>query len=137
MPVFQEHGAVRLCDLSPLQLAYIGDSVYDLLVRSSLLQSSCRLQRMHLDAVSRVRASAQAKTLSFLLPHLNEDEADYVRKGRNANGHHQAPRSASTADYAAATGLECLFGYLYVTGQEQRLHALYELGSQLSAEAAS
>lgn len=127
MPVFSDHGQVDLCELSPLQLAYIGDSVYDLLVRSSLLAAGNRVKRMHLDTVSLVRATAQAQTLNSLLSHLNEVELDYVRRGRNAHGHHQAPKSASAADYAAATGLECLMGYLYVTGQEDRLRALFQL----------
>lgn len=127
MPVFASHGEVRLCELSPLHLAYIGDSVYDLLVRGSLLGSRMRMHQMHLAAVRRVKAAAQAQTLEKLMPFLQEEEVDYVRRGRNAHGHHPAPRSASTADYAAATGLECMLGYLYVTGQEDRINELYSL----------
>lgn len=127
MPSFQAAGAIPLSELSALQLAYIGDAVYDLLVRSSLLRASTKLRRMHLAAVSKVRASAQAMTLTTLLPHLREQELDYVRRGRNANSHHQPPKGATAADYSAATGLECLLGYLYVTGQEERIQALFDL----------
>lgn len=127
MPVFDGEQAPALSELSALQLAYLGDAVYDLMVRGSLLKHNGRMQQMHLAAVSRVRASSQAAALEALLPHLKEEELLYVRKGRNAHPRHQAPRSATTADYSAATGLECLMGYLYVTGQEERLKELFDL----------
>lgn len=127
MPSFRALSRAELSELSALQLAYIGDSVYDLLVKSKLLENRAKLRAMHLAAVGRVRASAQAESLMAILPHLSAEESDYVRMGRNAHSHHQPPRSASAADYAMATALECLFGYLYVTSQEERMQELFLL----------
>lgn len=117
----------RLTEVTPLQFAYIGDSVYDLLVRSELLHKGEKLHRMHHQAISIVNAAAQSRTLELLRPHLTEEEADMVRKGRNAHSKHQVPKSASCAEYSAATGLEALFGYLYLKGSLERLIELFEL----------
>jgi len=125
MPTFQPTSNQFLCELNPLQLAYIGDSVYDLMVRGHLLLSGKRLHHMHLEATSRVKATSQARSLEILLPHLSEEESDMVRKGRNAHARHQAPKSASQADYCLATGLEAMLGYLYVKGREERLRELF------------
>lgn len=127
MLFFEPVSSQELMTLSPLQLAYIGDSVYDLMVRSALLKKNCKLRAMHQSATGRVNAVAQAKTLNRILPFLSEEEMDYVRRGRNAHARHSAPKSASPADYAASTGFETLFGYLYVQGKEDRLKELYEL----------
>ena len=113
--------------MSPLQLAYIGDSVYDLMVRSSLVKSKNKLRTIHLHATSKVNAVSQAKTLHKIMPHLSEEELVYVRRGRNAHARHAVPKSATSADYAAATGFETLFGYLYVNRKEDRLQELYAL----------
>ena len=113
--------------MSPLQLAYIGDSVYDLMVRGSLLKTNCKLRTMHQSATEKVNAVAQAKTLQRILPYLSDEEREYVRRGRNAHARHSAPKSATPADYAAATALETLFGYLYVQGMEDRLREIYEI----------
>lgn len=125
MPTFQSTSDQMLCELNPLQLAYIGDSVYDLMVRGQLLLSGKRLHHMHLEATARVKATSQARSLEMLLPHLNEEETDMVRKGRNAHARHQAPKSASQSDYCLATGLEAMLGYLYVKGREERLMELF------------
>lgn len=127
MLFFEPVSSQELMTLSPLQLAYIGDSVYDLMVRSALLKKNCKLRAMHQSATGRVNAVAQAKTLNRILPFLSEEEMDYVRRGRNAHARHSVPKSASPADYAASTGFETLFGYLYVQGKEDRLKELYEL----------
>ena len=110
--------------LSPLQLAYIGDSVHALLVRTNLLQKNLLVRDMHRASNEAVSAVSQAKELARVLPLLSPEEADIVRRGRNAHPRHSAPKSASTADYAGATGLEALLGYLYVTGQSERLREL-------------
>ena len=107
--------------LSPLQLAYIGDSVHALLVRTGLLQKNLPVRDMHKASNEAVSAVSQAKELARILPLLTEEEMDIVRRGRNAHPHHSAPKSASTADYAGATGLEALLGYLYLTGQSERI----------------
>ena len=107
--------------LSPLQLAYIGDSVHALLVRTGLLQKNLLVKDMHRASNEAVSAVSQAKELALLLPLLTDEEADIVRRGRNAHPRHSTPKSASTADYAGATGLEALLGYLFLTGQQERL----------------
>lgn len=134
MPTFQSSSDQVLCEVNPLQLAYIGDSVYDLMVRGHLLLSGKRLHHMHLEATARVKATSQARSLEMLLPHLTEEETDMVRKGRNAHAHHQAPKSASQADYCLATGLEAMLGYLYVRGREDRLRELFMIMDPTEAE---
>ena len=110
--------------LSPLQLAYVGDSVHALLVRTGLAQKNWLVKDMHRAANEAVSAVSQARELQRLLPMLAEDEALIVKRGRNAHPHHSAPRSASVGEYAGATGLEALLGYLFLTGQAERLLAL-------------
>lgn len=127
MPKFDMLSQEELMEMSPLQLAYIGDSVYDLMVRSSLLKNKSKLRLIHLSVTGKVNAVAQARTLHKLIPHLSEEELEYVRRGRNAHSRHPVPKSATSADYSAATGFETLFGYLYVRGREDRLKELYAL----------
>ena len=110
--------------LSPLQLAFVGDSVHALLVRSSLIQRNLLVKDMHRAANEAVSAVSQARELQRLLPLLTEEEHAIVRRGRSAHPHHSAPRSASPGEYAGATGLEALLGFLYLTGQDERLKTL-------------
>lgn len=110
--------------LSPLQLAYVGDSVHALLVRTHLMEKNLPVKDMHRASNEAVSAVRQAKELARLLPLLTEEEADIVRRGRNAHPRHSVPKSASHADYAGATGLEALLGYLYLTGRNERIQAL-------------
>lgn len=110
--------------LSPLRLAYIGDAVYDLLVRTWLIHSGAKAGAMHRDAIQKVNAAAQARALRRVAGQLTQTEEDVVRRGRNAHANHGIPRRASPADYKQATGLEALLGFLYLTGQAQRLRAL-------------
>ncbi len=110
--------------LSPLQLAYVGDSVHALLARTHVLQKNLLVRDMHRASNEAVSAVSQAKELARLLPLLTEEEAAIVRRGRNAHPHHGAPNSASAAEYAEATGLEALLGYLYLTGQSDRIKEL-------------
>ena len=110
--------------LSPLQLAYLGDSVHALLVRSALILRDIPVQAMHKESNERVSAVSQARELQRVLPYLTEEEADIARRGRNAHPRHSAPKSASSGEYAGATGLEVLLGYLYITGQTDRIREL-------------
>ena len=110
--------------LSPLQLAYIGDSVHALLVRTYLTGVDLKVKDMHLCANKAVNAVSQAKALQNILPLLSEEELAIVKRGRNAHPHHNAPKSASTGEYAGATGLEALLGYLYLTGAMDRIDSL-------------
>ena len=111
-------------ELNALQLAYIGDTLHDLYVRSLLLSRRLNAGAMHRQAIRMVSASAQAAMLEAIAPDLTQEEADAVRRGRNAQAKHAAPRNQDPADYAHATGLEALWGYLYVTGRTDRLHEL-------------
>lgn len=110
--------------MNPLQMAYLGDTLHDLYVRSMLAARGMSVGAMHKQAVRMVSAFAQARMLEAIADDLTEAEADVARRGRNAQAKHAAPKNADPADYAHATGLEALWGYLYVTGQTQRLDAL-------------
>ena len=113
--------------LSPLTLAFIGDTVYDLLVREEIICDANRpANDLHSLAVKKVKASAQAKAITDLLPMLTEKELAVFKRGRNAKSGHIA-KNATTGDYHKATGLEAVFGYLYLTNQISRIIELYEL----------
>jgi len=112
--------------LNPLQLAYIGDSVWELLVRSRLIYMGRSARHIHKDAVACVNAHAQCEAFRRIEPLLTEAETDVARRGRNAHAHHAAPKNQDVADYRAATALEALIGYLYLTGQEVRLLHLFK-----------
>lgn len=120
--------AARL--LNPLQLAFIGDTVWDMLVRTRLVYRGRNLRHLHQDAVACVNAAAQAKALKRLESVTSEAEGDILRRGRNAHARHPVPRNQNPADYASATALEALVGYLYLTGQEERLLFLFDLSQQ-------
>lgn len=120
---------------SSLQLAYLGDAVYELLVRSYLLKeenlpTSHALQRRSL---SFVKASEQAKLCRLLLPLLTEEETGVVSRGKNAKPHHM-PKGVSNREYREATALEALFGYLHLTGAENRLNELFQAGRKALCE---
>ena len=113
--------------ISNTGLALVGDGVYELLVRTYLCtQGEHTLQKLHKDTVKLVNAPAQAKFADKLKPHLTEDELAYYRRGKNAHTH-AAPKAATKAEYAKATGLEALFGALYLLGQNQRLNQLFSI----------
>ena len=118
---------IDLRTVSTAALAYLGDSVIELLARERLVgkgYSSSKALNAH--AKEFVTAGAQAQAMERLLPHLSEEEAAYFRRGRNI-GHSNTPKNATVAQYRSATGMEVLFGYLYLTGQEARAEALFTL----------
>ena len=121
--------------LNPLQLAYIGDGVWELLVRSRLIYMGRSARHIHKDAVACVNARAQAEAFRRVEAMLTEDEADVARRGRNAHAHHAAPKNQDAADYRAATALEALIGYLYLTGQEERLLLLFKSSQEVENNA--
>ena len=121
--------------LNPLQLAYIGDGVWELLVRSRLIYMGRSARHIHKDAVACVNARAQAEAFRRIEAMLMEDEADVARRGRNAHAHHAAPKNQDAADYRAATALEALIGYLYLTGQEERLLLLFKSSQEVENNA--
>ena len=115
-------------ELSSLGLAHVGDGAYELLCRAYLCTKGDRtVKKLHADTVSMVKASAQAKMADILQPHLTEEEQGYFRRGKNAHTH-AAPKSATGREYAKATGLEALFGALFLLGQTQRLNQLFRMG---------
>ena len=116
-----EHGALP----GSLELAWLGDSLYDLYVRERLIAGGGRVKAMHSRAISLVCAHAQSEALKRVAEQLTEAEADVVRRARNAR--QTPPRNADAGEYHRATALEALVGYLYVTGQRDRMNALLAL----------
>ena len=111
--------------ISNTGLALVGDGVYELLVRSYLCTRGHQtVLKLHRDTVELVKAPAQAKFADKLRPHLTEEEYAYYRRGKNAHTH-AAPKSATKAEYAKATGLEALFGALYLLGRTERINELF------------
>ena len=116
--------------ISALGLAHLGDAVYELLVRSYLCsRGDVTVQQLHKDSVALVSAPAQAAFVEALLPHLTEEEMALYRRGRNSHPH-GVPKSASPGEYARATGLEALFGGLFLAGRTQRCNELFAIGME-------
>ncbi len=105
-----------------LELAYMGDAIYDLYVRRRLLKKGGRVQAMHREAIKLVCAHAQAEALGRIEDELTEMEAGVVRRARNA--HQKPPKNADAGEYHRATALEALIGYLYLSGQQERMDEL-------------
>ena len=111
---------------SPNVLAFYGDSVYETLVRENIvLNHQTNAGKLHELAVKRVRASFQSEAVNIVEPLLTEKEADILRRGRNAGGI-SIPKSAKASEYRRATALETLFGYLALSGQNDRLRELFD-----------
>lgn len=117
----------QINSISNLGLAHTGDAVFELLCRSYLCSRGGKVvKNLHRDTVAMVNAPAQAAYMDLLLPHLTEEELSYYRRGKNAHSH-AAPKAATPQEYAKATGLETLFGALYLSGQTDRLNTLFRL----------
>ena len=113
--------------ISSLGLAHMGDAVYELLCRAYLCgHGDQTVKTLHKDAVALVKAPTQAKFADVLKPYLTEEEFAYYRRGKNAHTH-AAPKSATPREYAKATGLEALFGALYLLGRTDRLTELFSI----------
>ncbi len=111
--------------ISNLGLAHVGDGVFELMCRSYLcLKGDKTVLKLHKDTVELVKAPAQARFAQVLQPLLTEEEFDYFRRGKNAHTHAH-PKSATAKEYALATGVETLFGALYLMGQKDRLNQLF------------
>jgi ribonuclease-3 family protein len=110
---------------NPLTLAFIGDTVWDLLVRRKLLETSARVNALHRQATAMVNAGAQARALERLGPLLSPAEQAVVRRGTNAHCGHATPRNQDPVDYRRATGLEALLGWLYLCGRQERITELF------------
>ena len=110
---------------SNLSLAHIGDGVFELLCRSFLCRKGPQnVGNLHRDTVKLVKAAAQSAFAEKMLPLLNETELSYYRRGKNTHVH-AVPKGASAADYAKATGVEALFGYLHLSGQDDRANEIF------------
>lgn len=113
---------------SPLVLAYIGDVVYELVIRSLLVgKGNAQVNRLHRRASRLVNAAAQSAAFERIREELTEEELHVFRRGRNANSATMA-KHATMTDYRRATGFEALMGYLYLTGQTERIYTLVRLG---------
>lgn len=113
---------------SPLTLAYIGDAIFDVVIRSILVnKGNTAVNKLHQRASSIVKAPTQAKMAAALMEDFTEEEADWYRRGRNSKPHTKA-KNATTMDYLEATGFEAVIGYLYLTGSMDRICELVSLG---------
>lgn len=113
---------------SPLVLAYMGDGIYEMVIRTIIVgQGNRPVNKLHREAASFVKASAQARMLHLIEEELTEEEKGIFRRGRNATSHTMA-KNATVADYRQATGFEALMGFLYLEGRQERLLELIYLG---------
>ena len=107
--------------MNPLTWAYIGDNVYELFIRTYLINTTnLKPHKLHIEAIKYVKASAQANILKKIYEDLTEEEKEIVRRGRNAENHH-VPKNSNVQEYMYATAFEALIGYLYLTKQNKRL----------------
>lgn len=112
--------------ISNLGLAHMGDCVFEILCRGYLCAKGGRnVGNLHRDTINMVNATSQAKFMDKLLPHLTQEELAYYRRGKNAHVH-AVPKSCTPAEYAKATGLEALFGALYLAGETDRINELFK-----------
>lgn len=112
---------IEVEQMSPLTWAYIGDAVFELYIRTYLINTThLKPNRLHVASIQYVKAKSQAELLEKLEPTLTEKEKEIVRRGRNTQTHHTA-KNASVQEYMYATAFEALIGYLYLTKQDERL----------------
>ena len=123
-----EHGTLP----GSLELAYLGDSLYDLYVREHLIARGGRVRQLHREAIALVCAHAQSEALARIADTLTDAEADVVRRARNAR--QTPPKNADAAEYHRATALEALVVWLYVTGQRERMNRILEAALPFEAE---
>lgn len=113
--------------LSPLVWAYVGDAVYELYIRTHLINNSnAKPHKLHVESIKYVKAKAQADILKKLQDILTDEEKDIVRRGRNTENHHVA-KNANVADYAQSTAFEALIGYLYLSKNDDRLKEILDV----------
>ena len=117
---------------SPQALAFLGDAVSEILVRERIVhKANMPVNTLHLQAVEQVRASYQSRAYAVIEPMLDEEELAALKRGRNISSI-KPPKNGNMTDYRRATGLECLFGYLYLQGKIERINQLFaEIESQL------
>ena len=112
--------------MSPLTWAYVGDCVYELFIRTHLVNTTnLKPHKLHIEAIKYVKAGAQAEILNKIYDDLTDEERDIVRRGRNTENHH-LPKNSNVQEYMYATAFEALIGYLYLTKQEKRLDEILQ-----------
>ena len=110
--------------MSPLVWAYVGDSVYEVFIRTHLVETTkLKPHKLHIEAIKYVKAKAQAEMIEKLQDILTDKEKEIVRRTRNTENHH-VPKNANPTDYMYATAFEGLIGYLYLSGQKERLNEI-------------
>ena len=120
-------------EYSPLVLAYMGDAVYELYIRSMIVSDkNMQVNKLHKEATSYVKAKAQSEIVEKLIPHLTEEELTVYKRGRNAHSYTSA-KNADIVDYRRATGFEALIGYLYITGNTERIDEILKIGIEKEA----
>jgi len=113
--------------LSPLTWAYVGDAVYELYIRTNLVNNTkLKPHKLHIESIKYVKAKAQADILKRIEDNLTEAEKDIVRRARNAENHH-LPKNADPADYMYSTAFEGLIGFLYLTKKDERLKEILKM----------
>ncbi len=113
--------------LSPLTWAYVGDAVYELYVRTNLVnKTKLKPHKLHIESIKYVKAQAQADILKEIMDKLTDDEKEIVRRARNAENHH-LPKNAEPEDYMYSTAFEGLIGYLYLCKKDERLKEILEM----------
>lgn len=113
---------------SPLILAYIGDAVYEIIIRTIVVSDgNTQVNKMHKKSSNLVKAETQANIIKAIMDDLSEEELGYYKRGRNAKSYTSA-KNASISDYRMATGFEALIGYLYLTGQTNRMTEIVKMG---------
>ena len=113
--------------LSPLTWAYVGDAVYELYIRTNLVnKTKLKPHKLHIESIKYVKAKAQANILKKIMDKLTDDEKEIVRRARNAENHH-LPKNAEPEDYMYSTAFEGLIGYLYLCKKDERLKEILEM----------
>lgn len=112
--------------LSPLTWAYVGDCVYELYIRTNLVNTTnLKPHKLHIETIKYVKAKAQAELLEKIKDKLTDEEKDIVRRGRNAENHH-LPKNCNVQEYMHATAFEALIGYLYLTKEYTRIREILQ-----------
>ena len=113
--------------MSPLIWAYVGDAVYELFIRTQLVnKTKLKPHMLHVESIKYVKANAQANILKNIYEQLTDDEKEIVRRGRNVQNHH-LPKNATVEEYCQSTAFEALIGYLYLTKQDKRLQEIWKI----------
>lgn len=121
----KDYNEAEVREFNPLALAYIGDAAFEILVRSEILDVRKNPNKLHRESIRYVRAKGQRELFEKIEDKLTEDEYKIFKRGRNAKSH-TVPKNADPIDYRIATGVEALFGYLYLLKRYERIRDLFK-----------